>query len=116
MIVSFQNNFTTCELWCRKGGRRMCRMFEIFKEFTFEAAHQLAVNVGDGHPYARLHGHSFKVEIFLRGEADPMTTGSSISVRSIEGCRTCVNSSITGILMISKGSKYQPSNAFRAGF
>jgi 6-pyruvoyltetrahydropterin/6-carboxytetrahydropterin synthase len=28
---------------------------------------------GDGHPYARLHGHSFKVEIFLRGEADPMT-------------------------------------------
>src|SRR5712691_13003468 len=73
MIVSFQNNFTTCELWCRKGGRRMCRMFEIFKEFTVEAAHQLAVNVGDGHPYARLHGHSFKVEIFLRGEADPMT-------------------------------------------
>jgi len=51
----------------------MCRMFEIFKEFTFEAAHQLAVNVGDRHPYARLHGHSFKVEIFLRGEADPMT-------------------------------------------
>ena len=48
-------------------------MFEIFKEFTIEAAHQLAVNVGDGHPYARLHGHSFKVEIFLRGEADPMT-------------------------------------------
>jgi 6-pyruvoyltetrahydropterin/6-carboxytetrahydropterin synthase len=48
-------------------------MFEIFKEFTFEAAHQLAVNVRDGHPYARLHGHSFKVEIFLRGEADPMT-------------------------------------------
>jgi 6-pyruvoyltetrahydropterin/6-carboxytetrahydropterin synthase len=49
-------------------------MFEVFKEFTFEAAHQLAVNVGDGHhPYARLHGHSFKVEIFLRGDIDPMT-------------------------------------------
>jgi 6-pyruvoyltetrahydropterin/6-carboxytetrahydropterin synthase len=48
-------------------------MFEVFKEFTFEAAHQLAVNVSDGHPYARLHGHSFKVEIFLRGDIDPMT-------------------------------------------
>ena len=48
-------------------------MFEIFKEFTFEAAHHLAVNVGDGHPYARLHGHSFKVEVFVRGEPDLKT-------------------------------------------
>ena len=45
-------------------------MFEIFKEFTFEAAHHLAVNVHDGHPYAKLHGHSFKVEIFLKGQPD----------------------------------------------
>ena len=49
-------------------------MYEIFKEFTFEAAHHLAVNVADGHPYSRLHGHSFKVEIFLRGEPDPATS------------------------------------------
>ena len=45
-------------------------MYEIFKEFTFEAAHHLAVNVSAGHPYARLHGHSFQVEIHLRGEPD----------------------------------------------
>jgi 6-pyruvoyltetrahydropterin/6-carboxytetrahydropterin synthase len=45
-------------------------MYEIFKEFTFEAAHHLAVNVSTGHPYARLHGHSFKVEVYLRGEPD----------------------------------------------
>lgn len=45
-------------------------MYEIFKEFTFEAAHHLAVNVTPGHPYARLHGHSFQVEIHLRGEPD----------------------------------------------
>lgn len=45
-------------------------MYEIFKEFTFEAAHHLAVNVAPGHPYARLHGHSFQVEIHLRGEPD----------------------------------------------
>src|SRR5690349_19307977 len=48
-------------------------MFEIFKEFTFEAAHHLAVNVEPGHIYSRLHGHSFKVEIFLRGEPNPKT-------------------------------------------
>lgn len=45
-------------------------MYEIFKEFTFEAAHHLAVNVAVGHPYAKLHGHSFKVEVFLRGEPE----------------------------------------------
>ncbi len=45
-------------------------MYEIFKEFSFEAAHHLAVNVAAGHPYARLHGHSFRVELFLKGEKD----------------------------------------------
>lgn len=45
-------------------------MFEIFKEFTFEAAHHLAANVDDGHRYSRLHGHSFQVQVFLRGEPD----------------------------------------------
>lgn len=48
-------------------------MFEIFKEFTFEAAHHLAANVAGGHPYSRLHGHSFRVEVFLRGEPHPDT-------------------------------------------
>lgn len=48
-------------------------MIEIFKEFTFEAAHHLAANVAAGHPYAKLHGHSFKVEIFLRGKPDEKT-------------------------------------------
>src|SRR4051794_30723925 len=46
------------------------QMFEIFKEFTFEAAHHLAVNVVDGHRYSRLHGHSFQVQVFLKGEPD----------------------------------------------
>jgi 6-pyruvoyltetrahydropterin/6-carboxytetrahydropterin synthase len=45
-------------------------MYEILKEFTFEAAHHLALNVAAGHPYARLHGHSFMVEVYLRGEPD----------------------------------------------
>ena len=45
---------------------------EIFKEFTFEAAHRLPF-VPDGHKCARLHGHSFKVELHVGGEVDPMT-------------------------------------------
>ena len=40
---------------------------EIFKEFTVEAAHRLP-NVPEGHKCSRLHGHSFKIEIYVAGE------------------------------------------------
>ena len=43
---------------------------EVFKEFTFEAAHRLPF-VPEGHKCARLHGHSFRVEIHVGGEVDP---------------------------------------------
>jgi len=39
---------------------------EIFKEFTFEAAHRLP-NVPDGHKCARLHGHSYRVIVNVTG-------------------------------------------------
>src|SRR5262245_22242424 len=39
---------------------------DVFKEFSFEAAHRLP-NVPAGHKCARLHGHSFRVEIHVRG-------------------------------------------------
>jgi 6-pyruvoyltetrahydropterin/6-carboxytetrahydropterin synthase len=45
---------------------------EIFKEFTFEAAHRLP-NVPDGHKCSRLHGHSFRVEIHVAGAVGPQT-------------------------------------------
>ncbi|WP_297833391.1 6-carboxytetrahydropterin synthase QueD [Thermomonas sp.] len=45
---------------------------DIFKAFTFEAAHRLP-NVPDGHKCARLHGHSFRVELHVAGEPDPHT-------------------------------------------
>lgn len=39
---------------------------EIFKEFTFEAAHRLP-NVEPGHKCARLHGHSYHVAVHIEG-------------------------------------------------
>ena len=45
---------------------------EIFKVFTLEAAHRLP-KVPPGHKCARLHGHSFRVEIHVEGEPDPDT-------------------------------------------
>jgi 6-pyruvoyltetrahydropterin/6-carboxytetrahydropterin synthase len=45
---------------------------QIFKEFTFEAAHRLPF-VPAGHKCARLHGHSYTVEVHVAGEVDPVT-------------------------------------------
>jgi 6-pyruvoyltetrahydropterin/6-carboxytetrahydropterin synthase len=45
---------------------------EIFKEFTFEAAHRLP-NLEQDHKCQRLHGHSFRVRISVQGEVDPVT-------------------------------------------
>lgn len=42
---------------------------DIYKEFTFEAAHRLP-NVPDGHKCKRLHGHSFRVEVHVSGPLD----------------------------------------------
>ncbi|MBM7776550.1 6-pyruvoyltetrahydropterin/6-carboxytetrahydropterin synthase [Actinokineospora baliensis] len=43
---------------------------EIFREFTFEAAHRLP-NVPEGHKCARLHGHSYRVVVTVSGPVDP---------------------------------------------
>jgi 6-pyruvoyltetrahydropterin/6-carboxytetrahydropterin synthase len=42
---------------------------DIFKEFIFEAAHRLP-HVPEGHKCGRLHGHSFKVRIYVSGDVD----------------------------------------------
>jgi 6-pyruvoyltetrahydropterin/6-carboxytetrahydropterin synthase len=45
---------------------------EIFKEFTFEAAHRLP-NVAPSHKCSRLHGHSFHVSVHITGNVDEHT-------------------------------------------
>ena len=42
---------------------------EIWKEFTFDAAHVLP-NVPEGHKCRRLHGHTYRVRIYVSGEPD----------------------------------------------
>lgn len=42
---------------------------DIYKEFTFEAAHVLPA-VPEGHKCGRLHGHSFRVEVHVSGPLD----------------------------------------------
>lgn len=43
---------------------------ELRKSFQFEAAHLLPL-LPEGHKCRRLHGHSFTVEIVVRGPNDP---------------------------------------------
>jgi 6-pyruvoyltetrahydropterin/6-carboxytetrahydropterin synthase len=45
---------------------------EIFKTFTFEAAHRLP-NVPLNHKCARLHGHSFRIDIYVDGPVGVQT-------------------------------------------
>ncbi|WP_433574628.1 6-carboxytetrahydropterin synthase QueD [Nocardia brasiliensis] len=45
---------------------------DIFREFSFEAAHRLPA-VPDGHKCGRLHGHSYRVEVQVTGEVGAET-------------------------------------------
>jgi 6-pyruvoyltetrahydropterin/6-carboxytetrahydropterin synthase len=47
-------------------------MFELSKQFRFEAAHTLE-RVVDAEGSRRIHGHSYRAEVVIRGNADPKT-------------------------------------------
>ena len=44
---------------------------EIFHRFHLECARRLP-NLPPGHPCARLHGHSFQIEVHVGGSLDPI--------------------------------------------
>lgn len=43
---------------------------EIYKEFSFDSAHFLP-NVPEGHKCKNMHGHTYKLKVFIQGEIDP---------------------------------------------
>ena len=45
---------------------------ELVKDFSFEAAHWLP-NVPEGHKCRRVHGHSFRGQVSVRGPVDTRT-------------------------------------------
>ena len=45
---------------------------EIFRTFTFEAAHYLPMSP-EGHKCRRMHGHSFRTDVYIEGEVDGET-------------------------------------------
>ena len=46
--------------------------YELTKTFRFEAAHSLP-NAPEGHKCRRIHGHNYRVDIHVTGQADPKT-------------------------------------------
>jgi 6-pyruvoyltetrahydropterin/6-carboxytetrahydropterin synthase len=47
-------------------------IYELSKEFRFDAAHTLSRIVAV-EPSLRIHGHSYRAEVVLRGKPDPST-------------------------------------------
>lgn len=64
-------------------------MFELTKQFRFEAAHTLHREI-NAEPSRRIHGHSYRAEVTLRGHAQPelgMVLDCSFFEKSLEVAR-----------------------------
>ena len=46
------------------------KSMEIYKEFSFDSAHYLP-HVPDGHKCKNMHGHTYRLRVFIKGELDP---------------------------------------------
>lgn len=51
-------------------GHTIGEKMEIYREFTFDAAHRLA-ELPEAHRCSRFHGHTFTVSVHVEGEVDP---------------------------------------------
>lgn len=45
------------------------RTIEVYKEFTFDSAHYLP-NVPEDHKCRNLHGHTYRVRVYVKGSID----------------------------------------------
>lgn len=58
-------------------------MFELSKQFRFDAAHTLDRTI-DTESSRRIHGHSYRAEVTVRGRPDPVT-GMVVDLGILEG-------------------------------
>lgn len=68
-------------------------MFELSKQFRFEAAHTLTRLV-DAEASRRIHGHSYRAEVTVRGMPDPasgMVIDLGLLERALEGARQALD-------------------------
>lgn len=64
-------------------------MFELSKQFRFEAAHTLQ-RVVETESSKRIHGHSYRAEVVLRGTPDPacgMVLDFTLFAQALDGVR-----------------------------
>jgi len=57
-------------------------MFELSKDFRFDAAHTLTRSIGT-ESSRRIHGHSYRAQVVVRGTPDP-ETGMVIDLSALE--------------------------------
>ena len=68
-------------------------MWELSKTFRFEAAHTLARSI-DMEPSRRIHGHSYRAEVTIRGmaaEDTGMVVDLGVIERALEDVRACLD-------------------------
>lgn len=68
-------------------------MHELSKQFRFEAAHTLAGRVVDADPSRRIHGHSYRAKVVVRGTPDP-ATGMVVDLGLFEQALTAVRDAL----------------------
>jgi 6-pyruvoyltetrahydropterin/6-carboxytetrahydropterin synthase len=68
-------------------------MFELTKQFWFDAAHTLNRSV-DSESSRTIHGHSYRAEVTIRGVPDPssgMVIDLGVFERTVEGTRQALD-------------------------
>ena len=67
-------------------------MHELSKAFRFEAAHTLR-RVVDAASSRRIHGHSYRAEVFVRGAPDP-ATGMVVDLGEMDAALSAVRADL----------------------
>lgn len=68
-------------------------MFELARQFRFEAAHTLRREI-EAEASRRIHGHSYRAEVAVRGEPDPatgMVVDLGLFEQALEGARSALD-------------------------